>query len=204
MADTIGWQFSYWGDKYGAQFTHNGDDLDYTFLEPHEGKYPDGNGGDDGANPGSASTSDTTEGTSVVSRKHYWTLDLYSVWNQQTADYFATFHFNDYNNNDGARPTNLTIGVVDSITNREVAATKVSVPSDDATFTATVGENLPITTNNASTERVKYYMYLKDYTDIDGNKYVIQNTSASSGELALASISNADTSPMASYRYTIN
>lgn len=190
MMNTVGWTFSDWV-KDGVGVATN-TLLNSSILTHHDTRYGDKApvvGLVDDALPDSIGN----QGAGVMSHRHFWTLDLTAAWNQKYASYNVLINFNDYKNNDGARPTAMTLGIVDSITNREVTTLDVELDSSELEpgtaadqITKSTDAILPITVNDSSTERVKYYAYLKDYTDIDGNTYTIQNVEASSGEIELA------------------
>lgn len=178
--DTQGWMFSGWDSADSITLNEN-------VLTYHEG----------------------THGTGDMSDAGYWTLDINAQWNQREANYTATLVWNDYRNNDGCRPVEVTLGLVSSVKNREVATKTVTVDNiaDFQTVDFTTDNNgnpLEITTGDASVEHITYSVYLKSYKDIDGDVYTIQDTDASSGMIEVAPISNYDSTVAASYTYALN
>lgn len=143
-----------------------------------------------------------TDGDGIQSDAGYWFLDFYAVWQEETTDYVATVHWNDYQDNDGCRPQSVHLGLISSVNNREVAeATVPNDGNDTQTYTFT---DLPITTADTSVEKITYSVYLKGYTDCNGTYREIKDTAASSGEIQGSTSSSFDDAVYSIYRYAIN
>lgn len=171
-------------DAFGGALTRHDADHSGTVDGGSDGGYyePDADGG-------------------VTGTSHYWTLDLYSVWDP------VTINYNDLNNNDRARPTKMTLGLVSSVTNQLVETKTVDVeltaPQQIVTFD-NGGEGFPTTTADASVEKAAYRVYIKDYTDRNGKVHVIQDTTAQSGVMEMPTMSDGATTPVTSYAYALD
>lgn len=132
----------------------------------------------------------------MTSYMHYWVLDLYSVWDKQTAQYQINVTYNDDLDNDGSRPVALKLGLVSSVRNEEVAVQefKCSKAGDGgevkASETFTFNKTFDITNVDSSVERTTYRFYVKEYQDIAGNWHTIQDTTAQSGVITLPTTSS--------------
>ena len=180
MEDTDGWTFTNWAIGEGGPQAADGTPLVSPTVTYHKG----GNGSD------------------VASDAGYWTLDIYAVWAQKTFDFEAKVVWDDLQDNDGARPQSVKLGLVSSI-NDELVDTKTV--TDDGNDTQTVVfEDLPITTSDVSTEKITYKLIFLGYTDCDGVYRDIHDTAASSGEIDVATASSVDDSVSTKYTYAIN
>lgn len=139
----------------------------------------------------------------ALTAEGYWEIDLVASWNEETTSYTTTIVWNDYQNNDGARPKSVEVGLISSITRAEVASENVTGNMTADNWSVTF-PNLSITNNDASVEKVTYIPYLKSYTSADGTKHAIQDTTATNGEILTAPVSHADTTAAARYTYAIN
>lgn len=139
----------------------------------------------------------------IVSDMASWTLDLYTQWNEKTTTYTASVVIDDLLDNDGCRPTEVVLGVVSSVTNKEVGTITIDTSTGEETYSESLA-NLPITTVDASVEKVTYRIYLKSYTDIDGDSHTIQNTTAQSGLIDVPTISKTSTTSMSAYDYALD
>lgn len=165
----------------------------------------DHSGTDSGGSDGGFYEPDADGG--VTGTSHYWTLDLYSVWDPVTINYKATLNFNDALNNDRARPTKMTLGLVSSVTNQLVETKTVDVELTASQQVVTFdngGEGFPTTTADASVEKAAYRVYIKDYTDRNGKVHVIQDTTAQSGTMEMPTMSDGATTPVTSYAYALD
>ena len=73
---------------------------------------PRGDTNNGGGNPGGYEDTYGNEG--------HWVVRLYATWAEKTTDYDVSIVWNDYQNNDGARPQSIHIGLVDSRYNNSV------------------------------------------------------------------------------------
>lgn len=185
--DTSGQHFVHWGDKDGGSVTTTGTALNVETLGDRLVKH----------------VSTVTDANGVVSDLVYWTLDLYTQWSEKTATYFANVVFNDLENNDGCRPTEVVLGIVSSVTNKEAGEIVIPVSADGTSASGELG-GLPITNVDASVEKVTYRMYLKRYTDINNDVHIIQDTTAQSGSFEVPTTSWGSTTPLASYSYALD
>lgn len=185
--DTSGQHFVHWGDKDGGSVTTTGTALNVETLGDRLVKH----------------VSTVMDANGVVSDLVYWTLDLYTQWSEKTATYFANVVFNDLENNDGCRPTEVVLGIVSSVTNKEAGEIVIPVSADGTSASGELG-GLPITNVDASVEKVTYRMYLKRYTDINHDVHIIQDTTAQSGSFEVPTTSWGSTTPLASYSYALD
>ena len=120
----------------------------------------------------------------------YWTLDLYAIWNEQHTSYTATVKWNDLQDNDGCRPKSVTIGLVSSVTNQLVRQQTLTYDGqDEQSFTFT---ELPITTANASTDKITYKLVFLGYNDAESIYRSIDDTAATSGTIEGSTASRYD------------
>lgn len=185
--DTAGQHFTNWGDKDGDNVTTTGTALNVATLGDRLVKH----------------VSTVTNANGVQSELVYWTLDLYTQWSEKTATYFANVVFNDLENNDGCRPTEVVLGVVSSVTNKEAGEITIPVSPTGRSASGQL-DNLPITNVDASVEKVTYRMYLKSYKDINNDVHIIQDTTAQSGSFEVPTTSLGSTTPLTSYSYALN
>ena len=190
MNDTTGWLFSGWytSPTGGTKATDNktlAEGLFNNALKVHN-----------------------VEDPTKTDYQHYWTLDLYAQWNQAKATHTVTVRWDDETNNDNVRPKTMTFGLVSSVTNEEVSERTITVDRTAATqdvyFDSGYRGDLPVTINDASTERILYTAYLKSYVDMDGHEYIVEDTSLSTGDIVVASPSDYDTAIATSYGYSWN
>lgn len=132
----------------------------------------------------------------------YWTLDLYAIWNEKTATFTGTVRWDDFTNNDGCRPESVKLGLVSSIKDELVA--EKTVADDGTNEQSVVFDNLPITTSDASTEKITYKLVFLGYTDADGHYRDIHDTAASSGEIEGSTASKYDDAVYTTYKYAVN
>lgn len=116
---------------------------------------------------------------------NYWTLDITASWAQKTTDYTTTITWDDYGDNDGARPRSVRVGLVSSNANNSVIETKTLSYDGNDTQSVTF-KNLPITTSDSSTEKIQYSSVLLSYSDVGGNTFDIQDTASTNGTLTMS------------------
>jgi len=144
----------------------------------------------------------TTAG-SILNYDRYWVLNVYTDWDEKTADYTASIDWVDFENNDGCRPTSVKVGLRSSLNDRTVEEADISGNPTAKTWSHTF-TNLPITTSDSSVEEITYDIYMISYTDAKGNTHEIRDTAATSGEITVATMSEADTAISSTYQYGIN
>lgn len=140
---------------------------------------------------------------SIINYDSYWVLDIYTEWNEKTADYTASIDWEDFDNNDGCRPVSVKIGLRSSLNDRTVEEFDMTGSPTAKTWTHTF-TGLPITTSDASLEEITYDIYMISFTDIKGNTHEIRDTGATSGEIGVATASEADTAISSIYKYGID
>lgn len=143
-----------------------------------------------------------TPGVGVHDNK--WTIDLTAVWRQETTPYEVFFNLDDNNNNDGARPTKVTVALISSETGAQVDEMTVSLPKTAQTFKATFPQEHKITINDTTTEPIIYTTQIKDYTDVQGNKFTIDDPHATNGNISVSAIDPNATRPEYVYKYAVN
>lgn len=190
MNDTDGWTFEYWATLDSTDVT-SWDETMYlnedTPLQYHEG-------------------GDVDDG-SVMSDKGYWTLDLYAIWNENTTSYTLDLVWNDFQNNDGARPTTVTVGLVDSYMNNEVIQTNtVDVDPTADKQTIVVFTNLPVEDNDASVQKRTYKLVFLGYTDYWGTYYEMSAPAidGDQGVIDVQTVSLYDNRTLTQYAYGVN
>lgn len=138
----------------------------------------------------------------------YWTLDLYAVYDIKTTSYTVDIHWDDFGNNDGARPKAIEIGLVTSVGNT-VRDTFVmtqgnnELGADENTWRHTF-RDLPITVSDSNTDIINYSYTFLGYTDRNGNEGEIKDTQASSGEILVTTPTDTSTDPTSSYSYAVS
>ena len=138
----------------------------------------------------------------TLQKDGYWTLDLYAIWNEQHTSYTATVKWNDLQDNDGCRPKSVTIGLVSSVTNQLVRQQTLTYDGkDEQSFTFT---ELPITTANASTDKITYKLVFLGYNDAESIYRSIDDTAATSGTIEGSTASRYDDAVSTKYTYAIN
>lgn len=147
---------------------------------------------------------DTNKDDHQVDYTNYWTLDLYADYDHQTCDYTVTIDWDDYANNDGARPKDITVGLIDSRGNAIIETARIEGDPKADTWTHTFPD-LDITTSDASTEKVTYSFCILEYTDALDQTYKVGDTGATSGEIQVLTKSDAgSTDAVTTYTYALN
>lgn len=136
-----------------------------------------------------------------------WVVKLYAKWEEETTPYRLKLVWNDYQNNDGARPTTVTVGLVDSYMNNEVIETRtvqVDPTADDQLIT--VFTDLPVQDNDASLQKRTYNLVFLGYTDAWGTEYTMQSPAIDGdrGDIDVQTVSIADNRTLTQYRYGVN
>ena len=129
-----------------------------------------------------------------MSAEGYWTLDFYAQWEEKTATYNVNIVWNDYENNDGARPTEIELGLVDSYNNNTIIE-RIPVTGDSRAETwNTVIDLQHITDNDSSLQKRQYKIVFLSYVDIRGERHQIQAPAidGQEGTMELAAPSTAD------------
>lgn len=230
MNDTVGWDFTGWAMQDGTQVSDANGNLSGMFqgnaptwcnyyMERLAGGYVSGtdatgyqgqfyqyyygatgdtNNG--GGNPGGYEDTYGNEG--------HWVVRLYATWAEKTTDYDVSIVWNDYQNNDGARPQSIHIGLVDSRYNNSVIQ-EATVTGDkhnerwSYTFTG-----LPISDNDSSLQKRTYGIVFLGYTDIRGTYREIKAPAldGQEGEITMAAPSTADAmqGTWTTYQYGVN
>lgn len=129
----------------------------------------------------------------------YWEIDLVASWNEKTVDYTTNIVWDDMSNNDGMRPKAVHIGLVSSVGNQLVADEWVTGETDAPTWSHTFTE-LPVTTVDASVEKITYRTALLGYRDSNNRLETIKDTTVSSADI-LANLTDNSNDPNAP-RYT--
>ena len=153
---------------------------------------------------------DDVEDGSIESDKGYWTLDFFAQWKEKTTTYHVAIKWNDFNNNDDARPQSIRVGLVDSRYNNSVIEGGIKDitggMTDDVwedTFT-----NLPISDNDSSLQKRTYGIVFLGYTDRNGTYREIKSPAldGQEGEITLAAPSTADSQEgtWTTYQYGVN
>lgn len=195
MKSTDGWTWVEWQTKDGV----SGADLDEknltedTPLEYHP--YYDKEENPDDRDP------------ALMSDAGYWTLDFYAVWNEETTSYTLDLVWNDFQNNDGARPTTVTVGLVDSYMNNEVIQTNtVDVDPTADKQTLTVFTGLPVEDNDASVQKRTYKLVFLGYTDYWGTYYEMEAPAidGDKGVIDVQTVSLYDNRTLTQYAYGVN
>lgn len=144
----------------------------------------------------------------LTSDRDYWTIDLYATWSQNTTKYTVSVDYDDYLNNDGCRPVSLDLGITSSVFNNNVIAREtMTVDASKSGEKYVFNQTFPITTSDASTEKINYRAVLLGYTDVQGNHYTVNETTDTSGELLVAKKAGTRTYAnrgYTTYEYTIN
>lgn len=155
------------------------------------------------------STGKIQDGTEL-SDAGYWTMNLYASHDTMKATtYTATINWEDFQNNDGARPTQVTIGLINETTGTQYRTHTFVMGENGCGSTDDVWsytfENLPTTTSDASTEKIKWGFRFLSYRDIETPEdIVIQDTGVTSGDIVCRTVSYADDSVMANYHYALD
>lgn len=155
-----------------------------------------------------ASANEDDDPDSTMSAEGYWTLDFYAIWNEKFETYNVSIVWNDFNNNDRARPQSIKIGLVDSRENNSVVqeATVTGGLTDDTwsyTFTG-----LSISDNDSSLQKRTYGIVFLGYTDVDNvyRELPAPELDGQSGIIEMAGPSNADVAAgfTTTYAYGVN
>lgn len=184
MEDTVGWTFTDWNTSHGGGGMTgkeaNGKYLNTTDFNGLLQYHPSENNDDDP--------------DSTMSAEGYWTLDFYAQWEEKTATYNVNIVWNDYENNDGARPTEIELGLVDSYNNNTIIE-RIPVTGDSRAETwNTVIDLQHITDNDSSLQKRQYKIVFLSYVDIRGERHQIQAPAidGQEGTMELAAPSTAD------------
>lgn len=184
MEDTVGWTFTDWDTSHGGGGMTgkeaNGKYLNTTDFNGLLQYHPSENNDDDP--------------DSTMSAEGYWTLDFYAQWEEKTATYNVNIVWNDYENNDGARPTEIELGLVDSYNNNTIIE-RIPVTGDSRAETwNTVIDLQHITDNDSSLQKRQYKIVFLSYVDIRGERHQIQAPAidGQEGTMELAAPSTAD------------
>lgn len=195
MNSTDGWTWVEWQTKDGV----SGTDLDEknltedTPLEYHP--YYDKEKKPDDRDP------------ALMSDAGYWTLDFYAIWKEETTSYTLDLVWNDFQNNDGARPKTVTVGLVDSYMNNEVIQTNtVNVDPTADKQTLTVFTGLPVEDNDASVQKRTYKLVFLGYTDYWGTYYEMEAPAidGDKGVIDVQTVSLYDNRTLTQYAYGVN
>lgn len=202
MDSTVGWDYTDWNTSFdGSGMTGKeaqGKYLNTTdfgdLLVYHEGAA--GPTEPDPTDPG------------VVSDRGYWTLDFYAQWTEKTGTYNVQIVWNDYQNNDGARPTQIELGLVDSYNNNTIIErVPVTGGSKDDTWSTQI-DLAHITDNDSSLQKRTYKIVFLNYTDIRGEVHQIQapeiDGQEGTMELAAPSLADASRGVNTLYSYGVN
>lgn len=144
---------------------------------------------------------------SVMSDKYYWTLDIYAHWNENLTNYKLHLVYNDYQNNDGVRPSTVTFGLVDSYMNNQVIkTTKVTIDPKANEQDLTLFEGLPVEDNDASLQKRTYKVIPLSYQDARGTSYRVTAPAIDGYEADwdVQTMSDADNRTLSSYRVHLN
>lgn len=142
----------------------------------------------------------------------YWEINLVASWNENTIDYTTNIVWDDAANNDGLRPQSVHVGLVSSVGNQLVAEEWVTGSSTAPEWTVTF-ESLPVTTVDASVEKITYSTSLLGYTDSNGRTKTIYDTGATKARVLADLSDQSDKLPTADnwdndvtpfYEYQIN
>lgn len=201
MENTVGWDFSDWnlghdGDgRWGKNVdTTNLNKTEFPELVYHTYEKPEGSDDHDPA---------------LVSDAGYWTLDFYAQWNCKFAVYDLTINYNDFQNNDGARPHTLTVALVDTDNNNsEVPATRQVIKLERTADTQhyEIPVQLPITDTDSSLQRRTYKLITVGYTDCRGTYYEVTSPAIDgySADWDVQTASTADNQTLTSYHVGVN
>lgn len=227
MNDTVGWGFDGWTMQDGTKVSDANGNLVADFFQGEDPTWcnyymerlaggfvsgSDGTGYDGqfyqyyyGA------TGDTNQDggyEDTFGNEGHWVVRLYADWYEKTTSYDTSIVWNDFENNDGARPESIHIGLVDSRYNNSVIK-EATVTGDEHnerwTYTFT---DLPISDNDSSLQKRTYGVVLLGYTDIQGMYREIKAPAldGQEGELTLAAPSYADAEQgtWTTYQYGVN
>ncbi|WP_281692858.1 Cna B-type domain-containing protein, partial [Agathobaculum desmolans] len=131
-------------------------------------------------------------------------LDLYADWQEETTTFTGTIRWDDFQNNDGCRPKAVKVGLVSSLTDSLLDDTVVDIHDDGTDAQSHTFTGLPITTSDASTEKITYKMVFLGYYDADGSYRAIHDTAATSGKIIGSTASKYDDSAYTTYEYAVN
>lgn len=202
LDDTIGWEYVDWNTSFdGSGMTGaeaQGKYLNTTdfgdLLVYHEGA----------AGP----TEPDPDDPGVVSDRGYWTLDFYAQWRELKGTYNVQIVWNDFLNNDGARPTEIELGLVDSYNNNTIIE-RIPVTGDPKAETWSTQIDLEhITDNDSSLQKRTYKIVFLNYTDIRNEVHQIQapeiDGQEGTMELAAPSLADASRGVNTVYSYGVN
>lgn len=139
----------------------------------------------------------------------YWYMNLYASHDtMRETTYTVQLNWQDYSNNDGARPTEVTVGLVNA-TNGTLYATRTLTKNDAMPGNSDIWmytfEGLPTTTSDASTEKINWEFRILSYKDIEATTAIaIEDTGATFGEIPCKTISHGDTATSTMYSYALD
>ena len=136
----------------------------------------------------------------------YWTLDLYAEYDIKTTTYTVDIHWDDFINNDGVRPKEITVGLITSMGNtvqETFTMTEANSKIDESTWSHTFTE-LPITVSDSNNDIINYSFCFLNYVDANGNGGEIKDTNASSGDILVTTPTDTSTDPTSSYTYAVS
>lgn len=205
LDDTVGWEYVDWNTSFDGSGM-SGAEAEGRFLNTDEEKgfgdllvYHEGAAGPTEPDP---------EDPGVVSDRGYWTLDFYAQWRELTGTYNVQIVWNDFLNNDGARPTQIELGLVDSYNNNTIIE-RIPVTDDPKAETWSTQIDLEhITDNDSSLQKRTYKIVFLSYTDIRGEVHQIQapeiDGQEGTMELAAPSLADASRGVNTVYSYGVN
>lgn len=205
LDDTIGWEYVDWNTSFDGSGM-SGAEAQGKFLNTDEAEgfgdllvYHEGAAGPTEPDP---------DDPGVVSDRGYWTLDFYAQWRELTGTYNVQIVWNDFLNNDGARPTEIELGLVDSYNNNTIIE-RIPVTGDSKAETWSTQIDLEhITDNDSSLQKRTYKIVFLNYTDIRGEVHQIQapeiDGQEGTMELAAPSLADASRGVNTVYSYGVN
>lgn len=131
----------------------------------------------------------------------YWVLNLYADWDAETTSFNVVVNWDDYSNNDGVRPTSITVGLISSANDQIIQTKKLTGSRTDAQWSYTF-TNLPITISPSSSILATYDVCLLSYTDANSVEYTVTDSDATSGIFEVT-VANNGTTPVSEYSYSI-
>ena len=204
MDDTVGWTFVDWNtsqDGSGESGLKNDGAIlnkDETplgvLMEYHPAK--------------SSPSEPDPDDPGVMSDRGYWTLDFYAQWEEKRGTYNVQIVWNDFLNNDGARPKEIELGLVDSYNNNTIIE-RIPVTGDPKAETWSTQIDLEhITDNDSSLQKRTYKIVFLNYTDIRDEVHQIQapeiDGQEGTMELAAPSLADASRGVNTVYSYGVN
>lgn len=205
LDDTIGWEYVDWNTSFDGSGM-SGAEAEGKFLNTDEAEgfgdllvYHEGAAGPTEPDP---------DDPGVVSDRGYWTLDFYAQWRELKGTYNVQIVWNDFLNNDGARPKQIELGLVDSYNNNTIIE-RIPVTDDPKAETWSTQIDLEhITDNDSSLQKRTYKIVFLSYTDIRGEVHQIQapeiDGQEGTMELAAPSLADASWGVNTVYSYGVN